>query len=81
NKNFEKATNIDDEETSMEMISFDEISNYVSDMINGLGEYDTLLVSTFCVKLDKATLKAIGTEVGIMAKLIVDEIKEADDFR
>ncbi|CAG8738391.1 1460_t:CDS:2, partial [Racocetra fulgida] len=73
-------TNIDDEETFIEMILFDEISNYVSDMINRLGEYDTLLVSTFCIKLNKATLKATDTEVEIMAKLIVDEIEEADDL-
>ncbi|CAG8810938.1 15629_t:CDS:1, partial [Dentiscutata erythropus] len=44
-------------------------------------EYNTTLSSTFCVKLDEATLNTIGTDIRVMAKLIVDEIEEGDEFK
>ncbi|CAG8576602.1 34173_t:CDS:2, partial [Racocetra persica] len=64
----------------IEIIAIDEINNYIFDMINGL-ENDTALFSTFYVKLDEATLNAVGIDVRVMAKLIIDEIEEGDDFK
>ncbi|CAG8604648.1 15915_t:CDS:2, partial [Gigaspora rosea] len=42
-------------------ISIEEISNYIADLISSL-EHDAMLSSTFYVKLDEATLRAVGTE-------------------
>ncbi|CAG8695212.1 4702_t:CDS:2, partial [Cetraspora pellucida] len=74
------ADNVNSEETPVETIFIEEISNHIADLISGL-EHDEMLSSTFHVKLDEATLCAVGTNVGVMAKLIVDEIEEGDDFK
>ncbi|CAG8624372.1 2217_t:CDS:2, partial [Racocetra fulgida] len=58
-RNFKKAANIDSEETPIEIILINEISNYISDEIDRL-ESDTALFSTFCIKLDEATLNAFS---------------------
>ncbi|CAG8797077.1 21120_t:CDS:1, partial [Dentiscutata erythropus] len=39
-------------------------------------EYDITLSSTFCVKLDEATLNTIGTDVRVMAKLILMKLRK-----
>ncbi|CAG8558379.1 10918_t:CDS:1 [Racocetra fulgida] len=79
-KNSEKAADTNSEKASIEIITIDEISDYISNMLDGL-EYDTALFSTFYIKLDKIILNAVGVDVRVMAKLIIDEIEEGDDFK
>ncbi|CAG8693711.1 2671_t:CDS:2 [Cetraspora pellucida] len=73
------ADDIDSEEDQIEIIPINEISSYISDIIDGLE--DAILFSTFYVKLDEDTLTSVRSDVTIMAKLIVDEIEEGDDFK
>ncbi|CAG8710228.1 17205_t:CDS:2, partial [Racocetra fulgida] len=79
-ENSKKAVNTDSEEAPIEIITIDEISNYISNMIDGL-EYNTALFSTFYIKFDEIILNAVGVDVRVMAKLIIDEIEEGDDFK
>ncbi|CAG8622961.1 13727_t:CDS:1, partial [Cetraspora pellucida] len=67
------------EEILSEIIFIEEISNYIADSIASL-ENNAILSSTFYVKLDEAMLCAVGMNVEIMTKLIVDKIEE-DDFK
>ncbi|CAG8794267.1 1705_t:CDS:1, partial [Dentiscutata erythropus] len=71
-KNFKKAVS---EETPIEIILINKISDHISDEISRL-KYDTTLSSTFCVKLNEATLNTISTDVRVIAKLIVDKIEK-----
>ena len=72
--------NTDGEESPVEILSIDEINSYVADTISGL-ERDVALFLTFRVKLNEATLTTVGTDVRVMAKLIIDEIEEGDDYK
>ncbi|RIB11490.1 hypothetical protein C2G38_2203306 [Gigaspora rosea] len=78
-KKSKQIANIDSEKAPIEIIEIDKINNYISDMIDGL-ECNTTLISTFYIKLNEATLNAIGIYIRIMAKLIIDEIEEENDF-
>ncbi|KAF0519156.1 ATP-dependent DNA helicase pif1 [Gigaspora margarita] len=79
-KKSKEIADIDSKEAPIEIIVIDKINNYISDMIDGL-EHDTALSSTFYVKLDEATFNAVGNDIRIMARLIIDEIEEGDDFQ
>ncbi|CAG8603857.1 11442_t:CDS:2, partial [Scutellospora calospora] len=73
------ADDIDSEEDRIEIIPINEISSYISDIIDSLE--DSILFSTFHIKLDEDILTSVGTDISIMAKLIVDEIEEGDNFK
>ncbi|CAG8668368.1 16478_t:CDS:1 [Dentiscutata erythropus] len=73
------ANNINSEKTSVKTISIEEISNHIADLISSL-EHNAILSSTLYIKLDETMLCAVGTDVEVMAKLIVDEIEEGDNF-
>ncbi|CAG8715364.1 13128_t:CDS:2, partial [Racocetra fulgida] len=53
------SDNINSEETPIETIFIEEISNHIADLISGL-EHNEMLSSTFCVKLDEAMLSTIA---------------------
>ncbi|CAG8531326.1 12949_t:CDS:2 [Racocetra fulgida] len=75
-----EMADIDSEGAPIEIIAINKINNYIFDMIDGL-EHNTTLFSIFYVKLNEATLNSVGNNVRIMAKLIIDEIKEGNDFK
>ncbi|CAG8759788.1 6501_t:CDS:1, partial [Cetraspora pellucida] len=79
-KKFKKLADIDSKEAFIKIIAINEINNYISDIINRL-EHNTALFSTFYIKLDEVTLNTIGIDVRVMAKLIINEIEERDDFK
>ena len=81
-KNTKQSILVDDannEETPVEIISIQEIRSFIADTIDGM-EHEAELFLTFYVKLDEETLCAVGTDVRVMVKLIVDEIEEGDDY-
>ncbi|CAG8672132.1 19946_t:CDS:1, partial [Racocetra persica] len=79
-KIYEKVADTNIKEAPIEIIIIDKISDYISNMINGL-EYDTALFSTFYVKLDKIILNTVGVDVRVIAKLIINKIEKRDDFK
>ena len=66
-------------ETLVKIIFIQEIRSFIAYMIDSIEHVDELFL-TFYVKLDEATLCAIGTDIRSMDKLIVDEIEEGDDY-
>ncbi|CAG8460484.1 9539_t:CDS:1, partial [Cetraspora pellucida] len=66
-------------EPTIELISFQEISEYITKAIDNL-EYNAEFSFSFCIQLDENTLDNIETDVRIMAKLIIDEIEEGDSY-
>ncbi|CAG8653246.1 13847_t:CDS:2, partial [Racocetra persica] len=78
-RNAKKNKSLDDsdlEQAFIEIISIQEISNYIANAIDDLNDHAELSF-TFCVRLDEATIKDIDADVRIIAKLIIDEIEEA----
>ncbi|CAG8786521.1 43781_t:CDS:2 [Gigaspora margarita] len=63
------------EQMFIEIISIQEISNYIANAIDDLNDYAELSL-TFCVRLDEDTIKDIDRNVRIIAKLIIDKIEE-----
>ncbi|CAG8564321.1 10959_t:CDS:2, partial [Racocetra fulgida] len=68
------------EQTFVKIISVQEISNYITNAINDLDDHAELSL-TFCVRLDEATINDIDADVRVMAKLIIDEIEEGDNYK
>ncbi|KAF0562302.1 hypothetical protein F8M41_000075 [Gigaspora margarita] len=56
-----------------------EISNYIANAIDDLNDYAKFSL-TYCVQLDEDTIKDIDRNVRIIAKLIIDEIEEGDNY-
>ncbi|CAG8526598.1 10137_t:CDS:1, partial [Cetraspora pellucida] len=52
--------------------------SYISDIIDGLE--DVILFFIFHIKLNEDILTSVRTNITIMTKLIVDEIKEGDNL-
>ncbi|CAG8704193.1 23264_t:CDS:2, partial [Dentiscutata erythropus] len=71
-----KSDSINVEDTPMEKISFKEISDYITDSL----EYNNELNINFHVMLKEEIHNIDGMNVKLMAKLIVNEIKEADGY-
>ncbi|CAG8618528.1 2489_t:CDS:2, partial [Cetraspora pellucida] len=69
-------TNNDD--TFIEIISIHKISDYIADIINNL-EINNALHITFRVRLENIS-DITNVDVKMIAKLIVDEIEEGDDY-
>ncbi|CAG8761517.1 3192_t:CDS:1, partial [Dentiscutata erythropus] len=74
-----RTTNQSDLETFVETILINEVSDYIANTTDNL-ENHTKLSLTFHIRLDKITLSGVGTNVKLMAKLIIDEIEEGDSY-
>ncbi|CAG8817435.1 17860_t:CDS:1, partial [Racocetra fulgida] len=70
--------NTNNEEAFIEIISIHEVSDYIADMIDNL-ELHSALHLTFRVRLENISDTA-DIDVRMIAKLIVDEIEEGDDY-
>ncbi|CAG8779555.1 17740_t:CDS:1, partial [Dentiscutata erythropus] len=68
------STNI--ENTLIEKISFKEISDYITDSL----EYNNKLYINFRIILEEEILNIADINIKLIAKLIVDEIEEADGY-
>ncbi|CAG8529207.1 15954_t:CDS:1, partial [Cetraspora pellucida] len=66
-------------ESTIKLIFFQEISEYITNAIDNL-EYNAELSLSFHVQLDENTLNNIKTDIRIMTKLIIDKIEEENSY-
>ncbi|CAG8477655.1 3478_t:CDS:2 [Cetraspora pellucida] len=67
------------ENTSIKIISIQEVSQYIMNTIDDLEDCAELSL-VFYIQLDEAMINDADSNVKTMSKLIIDEIKEEDGY-